>query len=89
MGWVTDYADIKAALAPSYHLLDHRELDQVEGIGADASAAAITQWLRDRLEPGLPYLARIDLFEAPGCGVIRSLAGSGEGSRHASVIVPG
>lgn len=57
-GWLIDYGDIKAQFQPLYDQLDHHYLNEVPGLD-DVSIAGLRQWIRDRLEPGLPGLEDI------------------------------
>jgi 6-pyruvoyltetrahydropterin/6-carboxytetrahydropterin synthase len=67
LGWTVDYGDVKALFRPVYAMLDHHQLDGLEGLGR-ADAAGLLQWMRERTITGLPQLDRIDLEERPGCG---------------------
>jgi 6-pyruvoyltetrahydropterin/6-carboxytetrahydropterin synthase len=55
-GWVMDFADIKAAFAPLHDQLDHRYLNDVEGLG-NPTSENVAQWIWDRLAPSLPLSA--------------------------------
>ena len=69
MGWTVDYGDVKALFKPMYERLDHHRLDELEGL-ADAGLAEVLRWVRERLQPRLAPLDRIDLYQTPGCGMI-------------------
>jgi len=58
LGWLIDFGRIKCCFAPLYDQLDHRFLNEVDGM-ADTSLAGVRQWIRARLEPDLPGLADV------------------------------
>lgn len=61
-GWLVDFGDIKKAFGPFYEQLDHRFLNEVDGM-ADVSREGVAQWIRERLESRLPCLdsVRVDI----------------------------
>jgi 6-pyruvoyltetrahydropterin/6-carboxytetrahydropterin synthase len=67
-GWVMDFADLKAAMAPLYEALDHRYLNDVEGL-ENPTSENLAVWVWQRLKPRLPELARIVVHETctSGC----------------------
>jgi 6-pyruvoyltetrahydropterin/6-carboxytetrahydropterin synthase len=54
-GWLVDFADIKRMCAPVIEILDHRCLNDVEGM-KDTSLPDVTRWLVMHLHPILPGL---------------------------------
>lgn len=48
MGWVVDYGDIERAWAPLYARLDHRLLNEVEGL-ENPTSESLALWLLARL----------------------------------------
>lgn len=68
LGWVMDFADIKAAFAPIYDALDHRCLNDVEGL-ENPTSENLARWIWDALKPRLPALCRILVHETctSGC----------------------
>ncbi|MCK9538920.1 6-carboxytetrahydropterin synthase QueD [Dokdonella sp.] len=62
LGWVMDFADIKAAFAPLFEALDHRYLNDVEGL-ENPTSENLARWVWDRLAPRLPLLARVVVQE--------------------------
>jgi 6-pyruvoyltetrahydropterin/6-carboxytetrahydropterin synthase len=68
-GWVMDFADIKAAFAPTFELLDHHYLNEIEGL-SNPTSENLARWLWARLEPGLPGLARIVVRETCTSGCV-------------------
>lgn len=71
MGWTVDYGDVKETFKPVYKMLDHRLLDELEGV-MDTDPASIAKWIRQRIGNDLPQLDRIDLYQTSGCGAIYS-----------------
>ena len=62
-GWVMDFADIKAAVAPLRKILDHRFLNEdVEGL-ENPTSEVICRWIWDKLQPVLPLLSAVVLQE--------------------------
>ena len=69
MCWTIDYGDVKEIFKPVYEALDHHLLNELPGL-ENTDTASLCQWIRQQVEPSLPQLDRIDLFQKPGCGVI-------------------
>jgi len=67
LGWVRDFADIKAAFEPLHAELDHRYLNEVDGL-ENPTSENIARWIWGRLKDGLP-LARVVVRETctSGC----------------------
>jgi 6-pyruvoyltetrahydropterin/6-carboxytetrahydropterin synthase len=60
LGWLIDFADIKSACSPVIEALDHRCLNEVDGM-QEASLADVTRWLENRLGASLPGFAKCDV----------------------------
>ena len=71
VGWVQDFAAIKAAFQPLFEQLDHNYLNEVPGL-ANPTSENLAKWVWDRLKPGLPLLCRIVVHETCTCGAIYS-----------------
>jgi len=69
LGWVTDFADIKAHTNAVLEPLDHHLLNEVEGLN-QPTTEHIAIWIWDRLKPRLPNLAKLELWENANSGVI-------------------
>ena len=67
-GWVRDFADLAEAWRPLHDALDHRYLNDVDGL-ANPTSEVLAAWVWERLAPSLPGLARIDVLETctSGC----------------------
>ena len=55
-GWVMDFGEIKAAWAPLDDLLDHRYLNEVDGLD-NPTSENVARWIWDRLAAALPLSA--------------------------------
>lgn len=61
-GWLLDFAEIKRAFAPLYERLDHRYLNEIDGL-ENPTAENIARWIWLRLKPELPLLALVTVAE--------------------------
>lgn len=61
-GWITDFGNIKEAFAPISEALDHRFLNEIEGL-ENPTSENLCRWIWGRLEPRLPGLSRIVVSE--------------------------
>jgi 6-pyruvoyltetrahydropterin/6-carboxytetrahydropterin synthase len=68
LGWVMDFADLKAAFRPLYDQLDHRCLNDIEGL-ENPTSENLACWIWQRLKPELPGLKAIVVQETctSGC----------------------
>lgn len=66
-GWILDFADISAAWQPMHALLDHRYLNEVEGL-SNPTSEHLARWIFERVRPSLPLLARVVVHETCTCG---------------------
>lgn len=62
LGWVLDFADVKAAFQPLYDQLDHRYLNDVPGL-ENPTSENLARWIWQRLQPALPQLAVVVVHE--------------------------
>lgn len=67
-GWVMDFADVKDAFAPLHEQLDHRYLNEVEGL-ENPTSENLARWIWDRLGPSLP-LSRVVVRETCTSGCV-------------------
>ena len=61
-GWVLDFADLASAWAPLHDQLDHRYLNDVEGL-ENPTSERIAVWIWDRLAHRLPGLSSVTVHE--------------------------
>jgi 6-pyruvoyltetrahydropterin/6-carboxytetrahydropterin synthase len=71
LGWVMDFAEIKAAFAPVEEEIDHRCLNEVEGL-ENPTSENLARWLWGQLMPALPLLSKIVVQETCNSGCIYS-----------------
>ena len=69
LGWVMDFAEIKAAFAPVEDEIDHRCLNDVEGL-ENPTSENLARWLWKRLRPALPLLSKIVVQETCNSGCV-------------------
>jgi len=62
LGWVMDYAEIKAAFEPLYRQLDHNYLNELPGL-ENPTSELLAKWIWERLQPTLPLLIEIVVAE--------------------------
>ena len=67
-GWVCDYADISEACEPVRVELDHRYLNEIDGL-ANPTSEVLARWIWHRLEPTLEGLSMVEVREncTSGC----------------------
>ena len=56
LGWVMDFGDIKAAWRPLDETLDHRYLNEIEGLD-NPTSEVLARWIWQKLERHLPLVA--------------------------------
>lgn len=62
VGWFVDYADIDAEVAPLRDALDHRYLNDIEGL-ENPTSEILAAWLWKRLESRVPGLWKVTVHE--------------------------
>lgn len=68
-GWVMDFADLAAAFEPLFQALDHRCLNDVEGL-ENPTSENLARWIWERLRPRLPGLAAVGVAETCTAGCV-------------------
>jgi len=63
VGWVIDFAVIKQTVEPLIAQLDHRNLNEVEGL-ANSTSELLARWLWERIKPDLPQLSAVAVYES-------------------------
>lgn len=68
LGWVMDFADVKAACRGVHDRLDHHYLNDIEGL-ENPTSEVIAQWIWRELQPALPLLSMVEVRETctSGC----------------------
>ncbi|OPY86985.1 MAG: 6-carboxy-5,6,7,8-tetrahydropterin synthase [Smithella sp. PtaU1.Bin162] len=69
LGWVIDFADIAKAFQPLHDRLDHKYLNDIEGL-ANPTSENLAKWLWQNLQPALPQLSKIVVQESPESGCV-------------------
>ncbi|MEY2406791.1 MAG: 6-pyruvoyltetrahydropterin/6-carboxytetrahydropterin synthase [Acidimicrobiaceae bacterium] len=68
-GWVMDFAELSDAFAPLHEQLDHRYLNEVEGL-ENPTSEVLAQWIWDRLVAALPSLSQVVVRETCTAGAV-------------------
>jgi 6-pyruvoyltetrahydropterin/6-carboxytetrahydropterin synthase len=68
-GWVMDFADVSAVVSPVVAELDHRYLNDIDGLD-NPTSEVVAQWLWQRIKPSLPSLTSVEVRETCSAGVI-------------------
>ena len=68
-GWVMDFADLRAAFQPLFDQLDHRCLNEVEGL-ENPTSENIAKWVWTRLKAELPGLQLVAVQETCNSGCV-------------------
>jgi len=68
LGWVADFGDVRAATEPVRQALDHRYLNEIEGL-ENPTSEVLAVWIWERLAPALPGLSEIVVRETCQSGV--------------------
>ena len=68
LGWVLDFADIRAACEPIRKELDHYYLNEIDGL-ENPTSEILARWIWKRLKPALPLLSKVEVAETctSGC----------------------
>jgi 6-pyruvoyltetrahydropterin/6-carboxytetrahydropterin synthase len=69
LGWVCDFAEVDAAMAPMLKLLDHRYLNEVAGL-ENPTSEAIAAWILERLRKTALPVSAVVVWENDSCGAI-------------------
>ena len=69
VGWIMDFADLKAAFKPLYERLDHHYLNEIPGL-ENPTSENIARWIWANLKPSLPELSKIELRETCTSGCV-------------------
>jgi 6-pyruvoyltetrahydropterin/6-carboxytetrahydropterin synthase len=69
LGWVIDFTDIAKAFQPLYDQLDHKYLNDIDGLN-NPTSENLARWIWLRLQPALPQLRKIVVQESNESGCI-------------------
>ncbi len=68
-GWVQDYGEISWAFAPMLEALDHRCLNEIEGL-ENPTAEILARWIFNGLKNKLPKLVDVTVCETPNTSAV-------------------
>ena len=68
-GWVMDFADLKRTFQPLYEQLDHRLLNEIEGL-ENPTSENLAQWIWNHLSRELPELSKVVVQETCNAGCV-------------------
>lgn len=68
LGWFMDLGVLREKLEPVRLALDHRYLNEIEGL-ENPTSEVVARWMWERLAPALPGLVRIEIMETCTSGV--------------------
>ena len=69
LGWVQDFADVAQAFKPLFDQLDHRCLNDIDGL-ENPTSENLAQWIWQRLKPALPGLSKVVIQETCTAGCV-------------------
>jgi 6-pyruvoyltetrahydropterin/6-carboxytetrahydropterin synthase len=69
LGWVMDFADLKAAFQPIEDQLDHRCLNDIAGL-ENPTSENLARWIWQHLKPELPALSKVIVRETCTSGCV-------------------
>tara|TARA_E500000318_G_C3559764_1_gene212869 strand:- start:323 stop:679 length:357 start_codon:yes stop_codon:yes gene_type:complete len=69
LGWVIDFSDIKSVVNPIIALVDHKLLNDIEGL-ENPTCEHVAMWLWDKIKVNIPQLCKIKLYETHTSGVV-------------------
>lgn len=67
LGWVMDFAELKAAFLPLYEQLDHHYLNDIAGL-ENPTSEQLAIWIWERLKPQVPLLSQVVIHETCSSG---------------------
>ncbi|HEX6535261.1 MAG TPA: 6-carboxytetrahydropterin synthase QueD [Gemmatimonadaceae bacterium] len=68
-GWVMDFADIGRAIRPVHDALDHRYLNEIEGL-ENPTSEHLARWIWRRLASTLPGVCQVTVRETCSTGCV-------------------
>lgn len=71
VGWIIDFAEIRAAVHPVIAVVDHRYLNEIEGL-ENPTSENLAMWFWERIRPNLPLLSKIVVRETCTSGCVYS-----------------
>ena len=68
-GWVMDFADIKRAFDPLFEQLDHRYLNEINGL-ENPTSENLARWIWHNLINNLPQMSKVVVCETCTAGCV-------------------
>ena len=68
-GWVMDFADIKRAFDPLFGQLDHRYLNEIDGL-ENPTSENLARWIWQKLIDDLPQMSKVIVCETCTAGCV-------------------
>jgi 6-pyruvoyltetrahydropterin/6-carboxytetrahydropterin synthase len=65
-GFVVDFFEVAKSFEPLFRLMDHNCLNEVRGL-ENPTAENIAVWIWERMNPVLPQLCAVVVYETPDC----------------------
>jgi 6-pyruvoyltetrahydropterin/6-carboxytetrahydropterin synthase len=62
-GWLMDFGDLKAVVQPVIDSLDHRNLNELQGL-ENSTAEMLAKHIWDCIQPNLPLLSAVTVWES-------------------------
>ncbi len=66
-GWIMDFAELAQAFKPLHELLDHRYLNEIDGL-ENPTSERLAQWIWERIRPTVPLLSEVVVRETCSSG---------------------
>ena len=66
-GWLMDFAEVKQAFMPLHDQLDHRYLNEIDGL-SNPTSEQLAIWIWHRIKPALPALCEVTIHETCTAG---------------------
>ena len=63
-GFVIDFAELDAAVQPLIDGLDHRFLNEIEGL-ENPTSEILAEWLKHRIAAKIPFIPTVRIYETP------------------------
>jgi len=68
-GWVIDFSDISKTVDPIISQLDHKYLNDIEGL-ENPTSENIAKWIWEKIKPNMQILSKIVVQESPNSGAV-------------------
>lgn len=66
-GWIVDFGDVKEKVKPLYDALDHRYLNDIDGL-ENPTSEVLAGWIYRKLKVCIPQLSQVTVWETCTCG---------------------